>query len=290
MGISHSFWPWPTGLKVVEVRSVREALDAGADVNAVDERGWGALAKAVCWRLLECGYPVLVWGPDANGVAECVRSGAATAAVPSDLAAQATVVIVAAEDGAESERWQLGDHGVVTSLAERGVVVDMTTMSPTQSRRLARAYEEMGGRYLDAPISGGAPAARTGNLVMMIGGPESAFDAVSVVDVLYTVRREAWDEILAGCFRVLRPGGRLILKEVVDRPRWKYWAIMAQETFSVTVFGITKGERPHFESPADYCRAAEQAGFTLLEALPLRSATWISHYLVVAQKPIIVNT
>ena len=147
-------------------------------MNKLGVVGSGALAKAVCWRLLECGYPVLVWGPDANGVAECVRSGAATAAVPSDLAAQATVVIVAAEDGAESERWQLGDHGVVTSLAERGVVVDMTTMSPTQSRRLARAYEEMGGRYLDAPISGGAPAARTGNLVMMIGGPESAFDAV----------------------------------------------------------------------------------------------------------------
>lgn len=119
--------------------------------------------------------------------------------------------------------------------------------------------------------------------------PAHSFDAVSVVDVLYTVRREAWDEILAGCFRVLRPGGRLILKEVIDRPRWKYWAIMAQETLSVTLFGITKGERPHFESPADYCRAVEQAGFTLLDALPLSSATWISHYLVVAQKPIIVH-
>ncbi len=115
--------------------------------------------------------------------------------------------------------------------------------------------------------------------------PERAFDAVSVVDVLYTVRRAVWDEILSGCFRVLRPGGRLILKEVVDRPRWKYWAIMAQETFSVTLFGITKGDRPHFESPDDYCRAAAQTGFTLLEAQPLRSSTWISHYLVVAQKP-----
>lgn len=119
--------------------------------------------------------------------------------------------------------------------------------------------------------------------------PGRCFDAVSVVDVLYTVRRAVWDEILEGCFRVLRPGGRLILKEVIDRPRWKYWAIMAQETFSVTVFGITKGERPHFESPADYCRSVGQAGFTLLEAQPLTSATWISHYLVVAQKPISVH-
>ena len=111
------------------------------------------------------------------------------------------------------------------------------------------------------------------------------FDAVAIVDVLYTVRREAWGEILAGCFRVLRPGGRLIVKEVVDRPRWKYGAIMAQETLSVRVLGITRGERPHFEAPAVYRRAIEAAGFALREQAPLESASWISHHLFVAEKP-----
>jgi len=147
-------------------------------MNKLGIVGSGAIARAVCWRLLECGHPVLVWGPDPSGVAECVRSGAATASTPSELASKSSIVIVSADDGAESERWQLGDHGVVTGLAEGSVVVDMTTMSPSQSRRLARAYEEVGGKYLDAPGSGGAPGARTGNLVMMIGGPESAFDSV----------------------------------------------------------------------------------------------------------------
>ena len=147
-------------------------------MNNLGVIGSGALARALCWRLLECGHPVLVWGPDPNGVPECVRSGAASEATPAILASKAPVIIVAAEDGAESERWQLGDHGVVTGLAEGSVVVDMTTMSPSQSRRLAKSYEEVGGRFLDAPVSGGAPAARTGNLVMMIGGPESAFDSV----------------------------------------------------------------------------------------------------------------
>ena len=116
--------------------------------------------------------------------------------------------------------------------------------------------------------------------------PASAFDAVSIVDVLYTVRREVWNEILTGCARVLRPGGRLILKEVVDRPRWKYWAIMAQEALSVRVFGITKGERPHFESPGTYRRALEQAGLAVVAARPLHSANWVSHYLLVARKPL----
>jgi 2-polyprenyl-3-methyl-5-hydroxy-6-metoxy-1,4-benzoquinol methylase len=120
-----------------------------------------------------------------------------------------------------------------------------------------------------------------GNLSLF---PEPVFDAVSIVDVLYTVRKAAWSEILQGCARVLKPGGRLIVKEVVDRPRWKYWAIMAQEALSVRVFGITKGERPHFESPACYRKAMEAAGFGIIEERPLPTATWISHHLFVGLK------
>jgi 2-polyprenyl-3-methyl-5-hydroxy-6-metoxy-1,4-benzoquinol methylase len=114
--------------------------------------------------------------------------------------------------------------------------------------------------------------------------PESTFDAVSIVDVLYTVRQDAWSGILQGCRRVLRPGGKLIVKEVVDRPRWKYWAIMAQEALSVRVFGITRGDRPHFESAGGYRQAIVAAGFSVIEERPLPTATWISHYLFVGQK------
>jgi 2-polyprenyl-3-methyl-5-hydroxy-6-metoxy-1,4-benzoquinol methylase len=114
--------------------------------------------------------------------------------------------------------------------------------------------------------------------------PESAFDAVSIIDVLYTVRQSAWNEILQGCARVLRPEGRLIVKEVVDRPRWKYWAIMAQEALAVRVFRITRGERPHFESSQSYREAIVAAGFEIVEDRPLPSATWISHYLWVGKK------
>ena len=114
--------------------------------------------------------------------------------------------------------------------------------------------------------------------------PDAAFDALSIVDVLYTVKRQVWGEILGGCFRALRPGGRLIVKEVVDRPRWKYWAIMAQEALSVRIFRITKGDRPHFEAPATYRAAIAGVGFTVVEERPLASANWISHYLFVARK------
>ena len=110
------------------------------------------------------------------------------------------------------------------------------------------------------------------------------FDVLSIVDVLYTIKREDWDDFLAHCYRLLRPGGRLIVKEVVDRPRWKYWMIMAQETLSVRLIGITKGERPHIESPAVHRAAMTTAGFRVIEDQPLASTNWISHHLFVGHK------
>ncbi len=140
--------------------------------------GAGPLGRAVCWRLLEHGHPVLVWGLDEEGVQECVRSGAARAGTPMELASKVDVVIAAADDSTEAEEWQLGEHGVVEGLSQGSIVVDMTTMSPSLAGRIAGACKERGASFLDAPVSGGAPAARTGNMVIMVGGPEAAFDSV----------------------------------------------------------------------------------------------------------------
>jgi 3-hydroxyisobutyrate dehydrogenase-like beta-hydroxyacid dehydrogenase len=147
--------------------------------------GSGALARAVSARLLEYGLPVLVWGPDEEGVGECVRAGAAVASTPAEVASQAQFIIVAAADGPESERWHLGDHGVIQGMCDGRVVVDMTTISPALAHRLSHACREAGGAFLDAPVSGGAPAARTGNLVVMVGGSETAYDmALPVLEPL----------------------------------------------------------------------------------------------------------
>jgi 3-hydroxyisobutyrate dehydrogenase len=140
--------------------------------------GAGPLARAVCWRLLEHGHPVLVWGLDEAGVQECVHSGAARAGTPKEVAAKVDVVIAAADDSTEAEEWQLGDRGVVEGLSQGSIVVDMTTMSPSLAGRIAVACKKRGASFLDAPVSGGAPAARTGNMVIMVGGPEAAFDNV----------------------------------------------------------------------------------------------------------------
>jgi 2-polyprenyl-3-methyl-5-hydroxy-6-metoxy-1,4-benzoquinol methylase len=115
--------------------------------------------------------------------------------------------------------------------------------------------------------------------------PDKSYDAVSIVDVLYSIDISMWRGIFDDCFRILKPGGTIILKEVVDTPRWKYWAIMAEETLAVEVLKITKGEKPHIESIDTYCKALEDSGFRVTGKDPLAHWSWISHYLFVAQKP-----
>jgi 2-polyprenyl-3-methyl-5-hydroxy-6-metoxy-1,4-benzoquinol methylase len=159
--------------------------------------------------------------------------------------------------------------------------------------KLLRADVERSGLILDgidhdrAKIEAASRSSLPGvsfSSVSLAAIPAGRYDAVTIVDVLYTVPMQHWEEILGQCFRILRPAGRIILKEVVDRPRWKYWAIMMQEYLSVKVFAITKGDRPHFESAATYRRALETAGFQIVQAGPMVYCGWISHYLWVAKK------
>jgi 2-polyprenyl-3-methyl-5-hydroxy-6-metoxy-1,4-benzoquinol methylase len=113
----------------------------------------------------------------------------------------------------------------------------------------------------------------------------ASFDAISIVDVLYTIKRDRWKELLGGCFRVLRPGGTVIVKEVINSPRWKYWAIMAEESLAIDILRITKGERPHIESVEAYRDALRESGFSINEGRLLKARNWISHYLFIGRKP-----
>ncbi len=150
-------------------------------VKRVGVAGNGALAASVCWRLMEYGHEALIWGTDDEIVRDCVKSGAQPAATLSEVAAKSEIVFVAADSSDESEVWNLSDGGIVEGLKEGSIIVDMTNTLPALARRISAACEEKNAHYLDAPVSGGPPAARTGNLVIMVGGSAHAFDDVLTV-------------------------------------------------------------------------------------------------------------
>jgi 2-hydroxy-3-oxopropionate reductase len=99
------------------------------------------------------------------------RSGA-------EVAAQAEIIITMVPDTPHVEAALFGPEGVAKGLEPGKVVVDMSSISPIETKRFAAAIAEFGCDYLDAPVSGGEVGAKAASLTIMVGGPEAAFERV----------------------------------------------------------------------------------------------------------------
>ena len=114
-----------------------------------------------------------------------------------------------------------------------------------------------------------AAAGEAANLRFEVGRAEDVpplgCDLVCLVDVLYLLPPAQQESVLAAAAAGLRPGGRLLVKEMSERPRWKFLWNRAQETLSVRVLRVTHGRSFHFRSEAGWRR--------LLEGLGLRVRT-----------------
>jgi 2-hydroxy-3-oxopropionate reductase len=108
-------------------------------------------------------------------VDELVGVGARAAVSPADVAREASVIITMVPDTADVEEVIAGRDGVLTSLKPGAVVIDMSSISPVTTRKLAAAVRDRGGSMLDAPVSGGDVGARNGTLSIMVGGDEATF-------------------------------------------------------------------------------------------------------------------
>lgn len=123
------------------------------------------------------------------------------------------------------------------------------------------------------------------DLATLADADRGPFDCVVVCDVLYLVPMPRWDDFLTQCRARLRPGGRLLLKEVATVPAWKFHRLRAQEWLAVHVLGITEGETFHFEPTDVVARRLEVAGFRNLRITPLDRGYWTPHVLLEAEAP-----
>jgi 2-polyprenyl-6-hydroxyphenyl methylase/3-demethylubiquinone-9 3-methyltransferase len=108
---------------------------------------------------------------------------------------------------------------------------------------------------------------------------ERGFDAVAVLDVLYLIPRAGWPSFLSGLRERLRPGGRLLLKEVETRPRWKFYRCVAQETMSVRLLGLTHGGGFAFAGRAEMEGLLRAAGFESVAVTDLGQGYLTPHVL-----------
>lgn len=152
--------------------------------------GAGILGSAIIRRLLECGFAVGVWNRDRSKIAPLVELGATALDTPSDLAVDRDLVLTCVTDGNAVDAIVFGADGVAARGAPGKLLIDMSTSDAAHTRDMAaRLREECGMGWLDAPISGGAPAALEGRMAVMVGGAESDFERA----------RPVWDALAGRC-------------------------------------------------------------------------------------------
>jgi len=147
--------------------------------------GLGIMGKPMAANLLEAGYPVVAHNRTQQAVDELAESGAEAASSSREVAERSEVVITMLPDSPDVEAVVLGDDGVAEGLSEGALYVDMSSIAPATSRELHEALESKGVEAVDAPVSGGQPAAESGELSIMVGGSEEAVErARPILEVL----------------------------------------------------------------------------------------------------------
>ena len=127
-------------------------------------------------NLIKAGHELVVRDRIASRVEDVVAAGASGASSAREVAAQSEITITMLPDSPDVEEVILGEDGVIEGASPGTVVVDMSTISPSVTRRIAGALTEKGVQMMDAPVSGGDVGAIAGTLSVMVGGDEAVFD------------------------------------------------------------------------------------------------------------------
>ena len=146
--------------------------------QAIGLIGLGAMGSRIAGRLLDAGHPVYGTNRTAAKAELLLERGLIWMSTPREVAASVDVVLSMVTDDAALEAISAGPQGLLAGLQPGQVYVDMSTVSPQASRRLAERVRARGAQMLDAPVSGSIPQAESGTLTIMVGGDRQAFAAV----------------------------------------------------------------------------------------------------------------
>ena len=143
--------------------------------------GLGVMGKPMAKNLMKKGHALVVHNRSRAAVDELAAAGAVAAASPAQVAHQSSIVITMLPDTPDVEAVLTGGDGVVSALRPNTVVIDMSSISPVVTRKLAAAIAARGGTMLDAPVSGGEIGAINAALSIMVGGDGRAFEQVKPI-------------------------------------------------------------------------------------------------------------
>jgi 2-hydroxy-3-oxopropionate reductase len=139
--------------------------------------GLGIMGSPMAAQLIKAGHQVFLHSIPSVPVA-LVDAGGTACASGQEVARQADIVITMVPDTPHVEAALFGDNGVASGLTKGKTVVDMSSISPIETKTFARKINALGCDYLDAPVSGGEVGAKSATLSIMVGGDEAVFAKV----------------------------------------------------------------------------------------------------------------
>jgi len=132
--------------------------------------GMGTMGAPMALNILKAGHEVTVHNRTREREKHVAEAGAQRAASPMEASKGAEIIIICVSDTPDVEEIILGKDGVIDGAEQGAIVIDMSTISPTSTCRMADILGEKGIKMLDAPVSGGSEGAQKGTLSIMVGG------------------------------------------------------------------------------------------------------------------------
>jgi len=141
--------------------------------------GLGIMGTPMVMNLIKGGH-VLFVNTRSKVPQELVDAGATVCTTPAGVAERADIIFTMVPDTPDVEKVLFGENGVAQGLkgAKGKVVVDMSSIDPIATKAFAKKINELGGDYLDAPVSGGEVGAKAASLTIMVGGEPAVFERV----------------------------------------------------------------------------------------------------------------
>jgi len=137
--------------------------------------GLGIMGRPMLANLLKAGYQAVAYDCNAAAVAAAVTAGAEAATSNAEVARKASILITMLPDGPQVEEAVLGAGGVLEGAAAGTLIIDMSSINPLISQKVAAACAAKGVDFIDAPVSGGEPKAIDGSLAIMVGASDALF-------------------------------------------------------------------------------------------------------------------
>ena len=139
--------------------------------------GLGIMGLPMAGHLLAAGHALFVH-TRSPVAASLVEAGATVCASAQEVAQHADTVFLMLPDTPDVAAVLFGETGVAAGLTPGKTVVDMSSISPIETKAFAARINALGCDYLDAPVSGGEVGAKAGSLTIMVGGPEAVFGRI----------------------------------------------------------------------------------------------------------------